>query len=75
VTYRTAKHRIICWTRAALFELAVAQIVVGVGLWAWAVIRRFDEPAIVLAMSALALIFSGLCTAAVAAIDEGNGNS
>jgi hypothetical protein len=64
------KHRIICWTRAVLFELAAAQVFTGIGLWAWAVLRRFDEPAIVLAMSALALVFSGLCTFAVAAIDE-----
>jgi hypothetical protein len=72
--YRRAKHRIICWTRAALFELALAQIVVGGGLWLKAYIPQGDEPPIVLAMSALALIFSGFTTAAVAAVDEGNGN-
>lgn len=69
--YRRLRHRVICWTRACLFEVAAAQIVVGVGLWAKAYLPASDEPPIVLAMSALALIFSGLCTMAVAAIDEG----
>lgn len=70
MTYRRVKHRVICWTRQALFELALAQIVVGVGLWVTAYVIRSGEPPIVLAMSALALVFSGLTTAAVAAIDE-----
>jgi hypothetical protein len=69
--YRRAKHRVICWTRACLFELALGQILAGVGLWAKAYLPASDEPPIVLAMSALALIFSGACTLAVAATDEG----
>lgn len=70
--YRRVKQRIISWTRAALFEIALAQIVVGAGLWALAYLIHSGEPPVVLAMSALALVFSGLCTAAVAAIDGGN---
>lgn len=68
--YRRVKHRIICWTHSVLFELALAQIVVGVGLWAVAYVIHSGEPPIVLAMSALALVFSGFTTAAVAATDE-----
>lgn len=70
--YRRAKHAVICFTRTWLFEIALAQVVVGVALWAKAYLPAGDEPPIVLAMSALALVFSGLTTAAVAAIDEGN---
>jgi hypothetical protein len=73
--YRRAKHAVICWTRAALFELALAQIFIGIGLWLKAYLPAGDEPPIVLAMSALALVFSGLTTAAVAAIDENGSNS
>jgi hypothetical protein len=70
VTYRQAKHRVIRWTHSVLFELAVAQIVVGVGLWIVAYAIHSGEPPVVLAMSALALVFSGFTTAAVAATDE-----
>ena len=70
MSYRRARHRVICWTRAALFELALTQLLIGVALWAKAYLPRSDEPPIVLAMSALALVFAGLTTAAVAAIDE-----
>jgi hypothetical protein len=72
--YRRAKHAAIRWTRKWLFELAAAQIAVGVALWAKAYLPAGDEPPIVLAMSALALVFSGLTTAAVAATDE-NGDT
>lgn len=72
MTYKRVKHRIVCWTRKLLFEIALAQIVVGAGLWAKAYLPHSDEPPIVLAMSALALVFSGFTTAAVAAIDEGS---
>lgn len=72
--YDRLKRAVVCWTHRWLFELAAAQIVVGIGLWALAYLASPGEPPIVLAMSALALIFSGLCTMAVAAIDEGNGD-
>ncbi len=70
MNYRRAKHAVICWTRAALFELALGQIIVGLALWPAAYLVSPGEPPIILAMSALALVFSGLTSAAVAAIDE-----
>lgn len=70
MTYRRAKHAVIRWTHSVLFELALAQIVVGFGLWIVAYVIHSGEPPIVLAMSALALVFSGFTTAAVAATDE-----
>lgn len=69
------KHRLICWTRAALFELAIVQIAVGIALWALPYTLGNTEPPSVLAMSALALVFSGVCTMAVCAIDEAKGQT
>jgi hypothetical protein len=74
VKYRAARHKVIGWTRSIRFELALAQLIVGFGLLALAYLLRSSEPPIVLWMSALALVFSGLCTMAVAAIDEGQTN-
>ena len=68
--YRRAKHRIVCWTHEHLFELSLAQVVAGVGLWALSYLISPGEPPIILAMSALALVFSGFTTFAVTAIDE-----
>jgi hypothetical protein len=72
--YRRAKHTIVCWTRRWLFELAVAQTLIGLGLWGLAYLVSPGEPPIILAMSALAL-GSGLTTMAVVAIDENNGSN
>ena len=69
--YRRAKHALIGWTRTWLFELALAQTLVGLGLWALAYLVSPGEPPIILAMSALALVWSGLTTMAVVAIDNG----
>lgn len=69
--YRRLRHSVICWLRNWLFEIGVAQIVVGVGLWVAAPVLSPGEPPIILAMSALALIFSGWTTAGVAATDDG----
>ena len=71
MTYQAAKHKLICATRKAMFELAVAQVAVGVGLLVLAYVIKSGEPPIVLWMSALALVFSGLTTAAVVAVEEG----
>lgn len=68
--YDHFKQRTICWTRRWLFELALAQIVVGLGLWALSYLLGSQEPPVVLAMSALALVLSGVCTMAVAAVAD-----
>jgi vacuolar-type H+-ATPase subunit I/STV1 len=70
VTYRAFKHATIQWAKAWLWELGAAQIVVGVFLWLVAKPWHPTEPAIVLAMSALALIFSGVTTMAVVAATD-----
>ena len=75
MTYREFKHVTIRAAKAVLWELGVAQIVVGAALWLMAKPWHPTEPSIILAMSALALIFSGITTTAVVAAtdDEDDG--
>ncbi len=69
--YRRIRHRLICWTRAWLFEIGMLMVIVGLILWGMAKPwQSGGEPKIILAMSALALVFSGLTTIAVAATDD-----
>lgn len=69
--YRRFRHRTVCWVRRWLYELGLAQVAVGVVLWIVAYVFSPGEPPIILAMSALALIFSGITTVGVAATDDG----
>jgi len=70
MSYEAFKARTICWTRRWLFELALAQLLLGFGLWALSYAIGSKEPPIVLAMSALALVLSGVCTMAVVAVAD-----
>lgn len=70
MTYHHLRDVVVDWTRRWMFELGLAQVVVGLGLWALAYLIHSDEPPIVLAMSAGALVFSGFTTIAVAAQDD-----
>lgn len=69
-TYRGFKHATIRWAKAWLWELGAAQIVIGLGLWLSAKPWHPTEPPVVLAMSGLALIFSGVTTMAVVAATD-----
>lgn len=70
MTYRRFRDAVVEWTRRWMFELGLAQVVAGLGLWALAYLIHSEEPPIVLAMSAGALMFSGGTTVAVAAQDD-----
>lgn len=70
MSYARFKHATICWTRRWLWEIAVSQVVVGVGLLVAAYAFGTQEPPAVLWMSALALVFSGACTMAVIAATD-----
>lgn len=72
MSYRRFKHATIQAAKAILWELGVAQILIGVGLWAFAYIIHSGEPPVVLAMSALALVFSGITTMTVVAATDGD---
>lgn len=72
MTYRRFKHATICRAKSVLWELGAVQIVIGFGLWALAYIIKSGEPPIVLAMSALALVFSGVTTMTVVAATDGD---
>ena len=70
MTYREFKAATIQGAKAILWELGAVQIVAGFGLWAVAYIIHSGEPPIVLAMSALALVFSGVTTMTVVAATD-----
>lgn len=78
--YKAVKRATICWAQACLWELSVAQLLMGAGLWAVQPFVSPGEPPIIVAMSAGALIFSGVTTFAAAAIydkvqESGTGSS
>lgn len=68
--YAAFKRALICSLGKVVFELAVLQVVVGVGLWVVAYAIKSGEPPIVLAMSALALVFSGATSLTEIAVGE-----